>query len=73
MHLSSKCKIVSRSGVLLLIFHALVSVKNLVYLLAWSVWVMKCTVLLCRAILRPFRDGFSHVERRCGHVCLMFL
>ena len=71
-HLMSQSWIVC-FGALLLSFHALVSVKNHVLLLAWSVWVMTCTTLLCRAILRPFRYGCSHVDRRWGHVFLSLL
>ena len=72
MHLSSQFGIVWL-GILLLIFLALASLKNLVFLLAWSVWVMRCIALSCRATLRPFRYEFSHVERRCGHVSPSFL
>ena len=52
---------------------ALVSVKNFVFLLACSVWVIRWTALLCRAILSPLRYGCSHVDRRWGHVSLSFL
>ena len=31
---------------------------------------MRCTALLCRAILRPFKYGCSHVDSRCGHMSL---
>ena len=60
-------------GGLLLRLLALVSVRNHVHLLACSVWVMRCIALLWRAILRPFICGFSHVDRRCGHVSLSLL
>ena len=53
--------------------HALVNVKNWMFLLACSVWVMRCTALLCRAILRPFTFGFSHVDRRWGHVSIVVI
>jgi hypothetical protein len=45
-------------------------VKNSVDLLACGVWAMRCIALLWRDILKPFMCGFSHVERRCGHVSL---
>ena len=45
----------------------------MVCLLAGSVWVMRCTALLWRAILRPFRYGCSHIDNRWGHVSLSFL
>ena len=51
----------------------LVNVKNRVFLLACSVWVMRCTPLLCRAILRPFKYGCSHIDSKWGHVSLSFL
>ena len=54
------------SGGLLLKVHALVNVKNLVFLLACSVWVMRCTALLCCAILVPFRYGCSQFDNRFG-------
>ena len=72
MHLSSHSLIVC-SGALLLTFPILISVKKRVFLFAWSVCVMRCTDLLCLAILRPLRYAFSHVDRRCGHVSLSFL
>ena len=50
VHLRSQSAIVC-SGGLLLKLPTLVSVKNRVVLLACSVWVMRCTTLLCRAIL----------------------
>ena len=31
---------------------------------------MGCTALLCLAILKPFRNGCSHVDRRWGHVSM---
>ena len=43
------------SCVRLLCWPALVMVRNLVFLLACNVWVIRCTALLCLAILRPFR------------------
>ena len=69
VHLRSHYGIVCLGG-LLLRFHALVSAKNLVCLLACNVWVMRCTALLCLAILRPFKYGCSHVDKRWGHVSL---
>lgn len=42
------------SGGLLLKVHAFTNVKNLVNLLAWSVWAMRWTTLLCVAIISPF-------------------
>ena len=48
----------------------LVNVKNRVFLLACNVRVMRCTTLLCLAILMPFKYGCSHVHRRWGHVPL---
>ena len=42
-------------------------------LLACSVWVMRCTALLWRAILRPFRYGCSHIDSKWGHVSLSLL
>ena len=56
VHLRSHSGIVYSSG-LLLRLHALVSVKNPVFLLACSVWVMRCTALLCHASMRPFALG----------------
>lgn len=53
MHLRSQSGSVC-SGGLLLKLHALAIVKSRVFLLACSVWVMRCTTLLCRAIRRPF-------------------
>ena len=72
VHLSNHSRIV-RSGGLLLILLALVSVNNMVVLLAWSVCVMRCTALSCLEICRPFRQGCSHSDRRCGHVSISFL
>ena len=57
----------------LLILPEFTLVKNRVCLLACSVWVIRWTTLLCRAILSPFRYGCSHVDRRWGHVSLSFL
>ena len=71
-HLISQSGIVC-SCVVLLKFPALVSVKYWVFLLAWSVWVIRCTAMLCLAILNPFRYGCSHVDKRWGHVSLSFL
>ena len=45
---------------LLLRLSALVSVKNLMFWLACNVWAVRCTALLCRAILRPFKYACSH-------------
>ena len=70
MHLKSQFGTVESDG-LLVRLPALVSVKNRVFLLACSFWVMRYIVLLCRAILRPFMYGFLHVDRRCGHVSLL--
>ena len=42
-------------------------------LLACSVWVIRCTPLLCLAILSPFRYGCSHVDMMWGHVSLSLL
>ena len=58
---------------MLWILPALVSVLNLVFLLVCNVWVMRCTALLCLAILSPLRYGCLHVDRRWGHVSLSFL
>ena len=49
---------------------ALVRVKNRVFLLACRVWAMRWSALLCLAIRRPFKNGCSHVDSRCGHVSL---
>ena len=72
MHLRNHSGIVCSSGLLSRLF-ALVTKKNLVLLLACDVWVIRCTALLCRAILRPFKYGCSHVDNRCGHVSLSLL
>jgi hypothetical protein len=72
VHLRSQSRIVC-SGGLLLRLPALVNVKNRVVLLACSVWVMRCTTLLSRAILRPFKYGFLHVDKRWGHVAMSLL
>ena len=69
MYLSSHFKTIELGG-LLLKFHAMISVRNLVNLLDCSVWTMRCTTLLWHDILRPFMREFSHVERRWGHVSL---
>ena len=70
VHLRIHSKTVE-SCCLLLRLHALVSVKNRVDLLACSVRAMRCNVLLCCAILRPFMCDFSHVDRRCDHVSIL--
>ena len=57
----------------LLMWHALVRVRNLVFLFACSVWEMRCIALLCLAIECPFRYGCSHVDSRWGHVSHLFL
>ena len=72
MHLRSHVGIVC-SGFVFLILPMLVSVKNQVFLLACSVWAMRCTALLCLAILRASRYGCSHVDKRWGHVSLSLL
>ena len=51
----------------------LINVKNRYFCWRCNAWVMRCTALLCRAILRPFMYGLSHVNRRCGHVSLSLL
>ena len=54
-------------GALLLRLPALVSVKNLVFLLACNVWVVRCFALLYHAILRPFKYACSHkFIHNCG-------
>ena len=40
------------------------------FLSACNVWAIRCTALLCLAILRPFRYRCSHVDKRWGHVSL---
>ena len=45
----------------------------MVFLSACNVWAMRCTALLCRAILSPLRNGCSHVDSRWGHVSRSFL
>ena len=72
VHLKSHYGIVCSCGWLLRL-HALVRVKSHVFLLACSVWVMRCTALLCLVILRHFRYEFSHIDRRWGHVSLSLL
>ena len=69
VHLRSQSGSVELGG-LLLRLPTLVHVKNRVFLLACSVWVMRCIALLCHDNLRPFMYGFLHVDRRCGHVSL---
>ena len=63
VHLRDHSNIVCSGGWFLRLA-ALVSVKNLVCLLACSVWVMRWSALLCLAILRPFKYGYSHVDKR---------
>jgi hypothetical protein len=72
VHWSSHSGIVCSCGWLLKC-HAFVSVKNLVFLLACSVWVIRWTALLCRAILSPLRKGCSHEDSKWGHVSRSFL
>jgi hypothetical protein len=72
VHWSSHSGIVCSCGWLLK-WPAFVSVKNLVFLLACNVWVMRCSALLCRAILSPLRNGCSHVDSKWGHVSRSFL
>ena len=43
------------------------------FLLACSVCVISCDVLLCLAILNPFWYGCSQVDNRCGHASLALL
>jgi hypothetical protein len=40
--------------------------KNKVFMLACNAWVMRCTALSCcvHVILRPFKEGFLHVDNR---------
>ena len=61
------------SGGWLLWLHALVNVKNMMFLLACSIWVIKWTTLLCFVILSPFKYKCSHVDSRWGHVSLSLL
>ena len=72
VHLRSHYGIVWSEG-WLYILQALGKVKNLVFLFACMVWVMRWTALLCLAILSPFMYGCSHVERRWGQVSLSLL
>jgi tellurite resistance protein TehA-like permease len=58
------------SGGLLLRLHALVNVKNHVFMLACSAQVMRYIALLCLVILKPFKYDCSHVDSRWGHVSL---
>ena len=69
VHLRRRSGIVCSGGLSLRLF-ALVSVKNRVFMLACNAWVMRCTALLCLAILRPFKYGFLHVDNKWGHVSL---
>ena len=69
VHLRSQSRIVCLGG-LLLRLHALVNVKDWVFILACNAWVMRCIALLCRAILKPFKYGFLHVDNKWGHVSL---
>lgn len=53
------------------LLHAtLMNVKNMVNMFASSVWDMRCTALLCMAILSHLIHWLVHVDRRCGHVLL---
>ena len=72
VHLRSYSRIVWSGGVLFRC-STLASVKNWVFLWACNVCVMRCTALLCFAVLSPFKYGSTHVERRCGHVSLLFV
>ena len=72
VHWSSHCGIVCSCGWLLRLL-ALVRVKNMVFLFACSVLVMRWTALLCLAILSPFRYGCSHVDSRCDDMSRSFL
>ena len=72
VHWSSHSAIVCSCSWLLM-WYALVKVRNLVFLFACIVWEMRCTALLCLAILSPFRYGCSHVDSRWGHVSHLFL
>ena len=72
VHLSSHFGTIESSG-LLLKLHAWVCVKISVDLLACGIWAMRCIAMLWRDIRKPFMCGFSHVERRCGHVSLPLL
>jgi hypothetical protein len=65
LHLKSRSWIVC-SGGLFLRLHALVNVKNRMFLLVCSVWVMRCIALLCRAIFRPLKYGCLHIDRSWG-------
>jgi hypothetical protein len=71
-HCSSQSGIVCSCGRLLR-WPALTMVRNLVFLLACRVWVIRCTTLLCLAILSPFKHGCSHAESKWGHVSLVFV
>ena len=59
MRLRSHSGIVGFGGLLLRLL-ALVSVKNLVFLLACNGWGVRCIALLCCTILRPFKYRCSH-------------
>ena len=72
VHLRSHYGIVWFGGWLIRL-QALVKVKNWVFSLAYSVWVMRWTALLCLAIHCPFKYGCSHVDNRWGHVSLSLL
>jgi hypothetical protein len=56
VHVRSHSGIVLSGGWLLWL-PALANVKNLVFLLACSVWVIRWTALLCLAIRSPFKYG----------------
>ena len=49
---------------------AWINIKNLVDLLACSVWAIRLATLLCRVIHNPVMCCFAHVQRRWGHVSL---
>jgi hypothetical protein len=56
VHFICQFGIVCSEG-LLLRLHALVNVKNRVFMLVYNAWVMRCAALLCCAILKPFKYG----------------
>ena len=56
-----------------LMFLALISVKNPVNILTCNIWIMRCIASLYWASFSPFMCWFSHVDRRCGHVSLLFV
>ena len=63
MHCSSQSGTVCSCRQLLR-WPALIMVRNLVFLLACSVWVIRCIALLCLAILSPVRYVCSHVDNK---------